>query len=380
MIAYNSERLSLVLLGKTNSGKSSFLNFISDQDVSIVSSEKGTTTDPIKKSMEIHDFGPVLFFDTAGFDDDTNLYEKRISKTKKAIEKANIIIYFLSLEDSYDDILNLENRYKNIIFIASKQDLDIGKKILEKFKKINPLPINLKNRNDREKFFDKIRSDFKIEDKTITKNLVKEKDLVLLVIPQDAEAPKFRLIKPQVMTIREIIDKNATAVSTNLENLENTLQTFNKKPDLVITDSQYFKEVYDILDKDIKLTSFSVLFSAFKGDIKYYVESVKKLEQGAKKILIAEACSHPPMQEDIGTVKIPKLLREKYKDIEIEFTRGEDFENIEKYDLIIQCGSCMFNRKYVMERVKKAKEKNIPMTNYGIVLAYLNGILDKIYK
>lgn len=380
MIAYNSERLSLVLLGKTNSGKSSFLNFISDQDVSIVSSEKGTTTDPIKKSMEIHDFGPVLFFDTAGFDDDTNLYEKRISKTKKAIEKANIIIYFLSLEDSYDDILNLKNRYKNIIFIASKQDLDIGKKILEKFKKINPLPINLKNRNDREKFFDKIRSDFKIEDKTITKNLVKEKDLVLLVIPQDAEAPKFRLIKPQVMTIREIIDKNATAVSTNLENLENTLQTFNKKPDLVITDSQYFKEVYDILDKDIKLTSFSVLFSAFKGDIKYYVESVKKLEQGAKKILIAEACSHPPMTEDIGTVKIPKLLREKYKDIEIEFTRGEDFENIEKYDLIIQCGACMFNRKYVMERVKKAKEKNIPMTNYGIVLAYLNGILDKIYK
>lgn len=380
MIAYNSERLSLVLLGKTNSGKSSFLNFISDQDVSIVSSEKGTTTDPIKKSMEIHDFGPVLFFDTAGFDDDTNLYEKRILKTKKAIEKANIIIYFLSLEDSYDDILNLENRYKNIIFIASKQDLDIGKKILEKFKKINPLPINLKNRNDREKFFDKIRSDFKIEDKTITKNLVKEKDLVLLVIPQDAEAPKFRLIKPQVMTIREIIDKNATAVSTNLENLENTLQTFNKKPDLVITDSQYFKEVYDILDKDIKLTSFSVLFSAFKGDIKYYVESVKKLEQGARKILIAEACSHPPMQEDIGTVKIPKLLREKYKDIEIEFTRGEDFENIEKYDLIIQCGACMFNRKYVMERVKKAKEKNIPMTNYGIVLAYLNGILDKIYK
>lgn len=380
MIAYNSERLSLVLLGKTNSGKSSFLNFISDQDVSIVSSEKGTTTDPIKKSMEIHDFGPVLFFDTAGFDDDTNLYEKRISKTKKAIEKANIIIYFLSLEDSYDDILNLENRYKNIIFIASKQDLDIGKKILEKFKKINPLPINLKNRNDRERFFDKIRSDFKIENKTITKNLVKEKDLVLLVIPQDAEAPKFRLIKPQVMTIREIIDKNATAVSTNLENLENTLQTFNKKPDLVITDSHYFKEVYDILDKDIKLTSFSVLFSAFKGDIKYYVESVKKLEQGAKKILIAEACSHPPMQEDIGTVKIPKLLREKYKDIEIEFTRGEDFENIEKYDLIIQCGACMFNRKYVMERVKKAKEKNIPMTNYGIVLAYLNGILDKIYK
>ena len=379
MIAYNSERISLVLLGKTNSGKSSFLNFITDQDVSIVSSQKGTTTDPIKKSMEIHDFGPVLFFDTAGFDDDTNLYEKRIEKTKKTIEKANLILYFLSMEDELDDIFKLKKEYKNIIFIASKQDLDIGEKIFEKFESINPLKINLKNKKDRDKFFDRIRSDFKIEDKTITKNLVKENDLVLLVIPQDAEAPKFRLIKPQVMTIREIIDKNATAVSTNLKNLKNTLNSFNKKPDLVITDSQYFKEVYNILDKDIKLTSFSVLFSAFKGDIDYYIESVKKLDEGARKILIAEACSHPPITEDIGRVKIPKLLKKNYDDIEIEFARGDDFENIEKYDLIIQCGACMFNEKYVKERIKLAKEKNIPMTNYGIVIAYLNGILEKIY-
>lgn len=380
MKAYNSERFSIVLLGKTNSGKSSFLNYISDQDVSIVSSQKGTTTDPIKKSMEIHDFGPVLFFDTAGFDDDTNLYEKRIEKTKKAIEKANLILYFLSMEDELDNILKLKKAYKNIIFIASKQDLDIGEEIFEKFESINPLKINLKNKKDRDKFFDKIRLDFKIEDKTITKNLVKENDLVLLVIPQDAEAPKFRLIKPQVMTIREIIDKNATAVSTNLKNLENTLNSFNKKPDLVITDSQYFKEVYNILDKDIKLTSFSVLFSAFKGDIDYYIESVKKLDEGARKILIAEACSHPPISEDIGRVKIPKLLKKNYDDIEIEFARGDDFENIEKYDLIIQCGACMFNEKYVKERIKLAKEKNIPMTNYGIVLAYLNGILEKIYR
>lgn len=379
MKAYNSERFSLVLLGKTNSGKSSFLNYISDQDVSIVSSQKGTTTDPIKKSMEIHDFGPVLFFDTAGFDDDTNLYEKRIEKTKKTIEKANLILYFLSMEDELDDIFKLKKEYKNIIFIASKQDLDIGEKIFEKFESINPLKINLKNKKDRDKFFDKIRSDFEIEDKTITKNLVKENDLVLLVIPQDAEAPKFRLIKPQVMTIREIIDKNATAVSTNLKNLENTLNSFNKKPDLVITDSQYFKEVYNILDKEIKLTSFSILFSAFKADIDYYIESVKKLDEGARKILIAEACSHPPISEDIGRVKIPKLLKKNYDDIEIEFARGDDFENIEKYDLIIQCGACMFNEKYVKERIKLAKEKNIPMTNYGIVLAYLNGILEKIY-
>ena len=378
MIAYNSERLSLALLGKTNSGKSSFLNFISDQDVSIVSSQKGTTTDPIKKSMEIHDFGPVLFFDTAGFDDNTNLYEKRIEKTKKAVEKSDILLYFLSIDDKIEEIYALKEKYKKIIFIASKQDLEIGNDLLEKFKDFSPLAINIKNNHDREKFFDKIKSTYKIEDNSITKSLVKENDLVLLVIPQDAEAPKYRLIKPQVMTIREIIDKNASAVSTNLKNLENTLNSFNKKPDLVITDSQYFKEVYNILDKDIRLTSFSVLFSAFKADINYYIESVKKLDQGAKKILIAEACSHPPISEDIGTVKIPKLLKKRYKDIEIDFQRGEDFENIGKYDLIIQCGACMFNKKYVMERIKQAKEKNIPMTNYGIVIAYLNGILDKI--
>lgn len=378
MIAYNSERLSLALLGKTNSGKSSFLNFISDQDVSIVSNQKGTTTDPIKKSMEIHDFGPVLFFDTAGFDDNTNLYEKRIEKTKKAIERADILLYFLSIDDKIEEIYALKEKYDKIIFIATKQDLEIGNDLLEKFKAFSPLAINIKNNNDREKFFDKIKSTYKIEDNSITKSLVKENDLVLLVIPQDAEAPKYRLIKPQVMTIREIIDKNASAVSTNLKNLENTLNSFNKKPDLVITDSQYFKEVYNILDKDIRLTSFSVLFSAFKADINYYIESVKKLDQGAKKILIAEACSHPPISEDIGTVKIPKLLKKRYKDIEIDFQRGEDFENIEKYDLIIQCGACMFNKKYVMERIKQAKEKNIPMTNYGIVIAYLNGILDKI--
>ena len=378
MIAYNSERVSLALLGKTNSGKSSFLNFISDQDVSIVSSQKGTTTDPIKKSMEIHDFGPVLFFDTAGFDDDTNLYEKRIEKTKKVIEKADILLYFLSIDDEIKEIYALKEKYDKIIFIATKQDLEIGNDLLEKFKDFSPLAINIKNNHDREKFFDKIKSTYKIEDNSITKSLVKENDLVLLVIPQDAEAPKYRLIKPQVMTIREIIDKNAIAVSTNLKNLENTLNSFNKKPDLVITDSQYFKEVYNILDKGIRLTSFSVLFSAFKADINYYIESVKKLDHGAKNILIAEACSHPPISEDIGTVKIPKLLKKRYKDIEIDFQRGEDFENIEKYDLIIQCGACMFNKKYVMERIKQAKEKNIPMTNYGIVIAYLNGILDKV--
>lgn len=377
MIQYNSERLAIALVGKTNSGKSSFLNFITDEDVSIVSNKEGTTTDPIKKSMEVHDFGPVLFFDTGGFDDGTSLYEKRLDKTKKVIEKSSIIFYFLSLDDKIEKLKKLKKDHENLIFIASKQDIDLGKKLNDKFKDLDPLKINIKNLDQRELIFNLLKDKFSIEDNSITKSLAKAKDLVLLVIPQDSEAPKFRLIKPQVMTIRELIDKNASVVCTNLVNLENTLSLFTKKPDLVITDSQYFRQVYEILDKDIKLTSFSVLFSAFKGDIRYYMDSVKELKDGAK-ILIAEACSHPPMEEDIGRVKIPKLLKSKYKDIEIDFKRGDDFENLEKYDLIIQCGACMFNKKYVKERIKKAKEKNIPMTNYGIVIAYLNGILEKI--
>lgn len=377
MIQYNSERLAIALVGKTNSGKSSFLNFITDEDVSIVSNKKGTTTDPIKKSMEVHDFGPVLFFDTGGFDDNTSLYEKRLDKTNRAIEKSSIIFYFLSLDDKVEKLKELKKDHENLVFISSKQDIDLGKKLNDKFKDLAPLKINIKKIGQRELIFDLLRNKFSIEDNSITKSLTKAKDLVLLVIPQDSEAPKFRLIKPQVMTIRELIDKNASVVCTNLVSLENTLSLFSKKPDLVITDSQYFKEVYEILDKDIKLTSFSVLFSAFKGDINYYIDSVKNLKNGAK-ILIAEACSHPPMEEDIGRVKIPKLLKSKYKDIKIDFKRGDDFEDLEKYDLIIQCGACMFNKKYVKERIKKAKDKNIPMTNYGIVIAYLNGILEKI--
>lgn len=378
MKQYNSERLTIALIGKTNSGKSSFLNFITGEDVSIVSQNSGTTTDPIKKSMEIHNLGPVIFFDTAGFDDGTDLYEERLKKTEKVLEKADIVVYFLACKDKLDELKYYKKKFDKVIFIASKQDIKEGSKLLEKFKLLDPLAINIENKDSREKFFDKLRMLYKFEETTITKSLVKEKNLILLVIPQDIEAPKFRLIKPQVMIIREIIDKNASVVCTNLINLENTLALFNKKPDLVITDSQYFKEVYNILDKDIKLTSFSVLFSAFKADINYYIESVKKLDQGAKNILIAEACSHPPIKEDIGTVKIPNLLRKRYKDINIDFSRGDNFENIEKYDLIIQCGACMFNKKYVEERIKKAKKIGVAMTNYGIVIAYLNGILDKI--
>lgn len=374
----NGERVHIAIFGNTNSGKSTLLNYITGQETAIVSATHGTTTDPINKPMEIHGLGPVLFIDTAGINDQTDLSDKRISKSVSVLEKADLFLYVLSLEDDLSFVEKLKAKNKPIIFIAPKQDLEIGKQIADKFKDLNPLAINVET-DDRYKIFDKIKEIIGDEGPlTLTGRLVKKGDTVVLVMPQDEAAPKDRLIKPQVMTIRELIDKDAVCISTSLENLSNTLSVLKNPPDLIITDSKVFKDVYKQKPEASKLTSFSVLMSGFKGDVEYFRESVKVLDKKIENVLIAEVCTHPPIDEDIGTVKIPKMLRKKYPDINIDFARGEDFHNIEKYDLIIECGSCMFNRASVMNRVKQCKEKNIPMTNYGMTIAYLQGILDKI--
>lgn len=378
MKTQNSERVHIGIFGQTNSGKSTLFNYMTGTDTAIVSSIRGTTTDPIRKAMELTDFGPVLFIDTAGVNDGTALGEKRIAKTKQVIDKCDVFIYCLSLGDDRKILTLLETTRKPIIYIAGKQDLDEGLEIFENYKDLNPLKIDIKLKDDRLKIFDKIKKLYQKEDLSLTKSLVKEGDVVVLVMPQDRAAPKGRLIKPQVMTIRELIDKNATAISTNLENLPSSLARLKDKPDLVICDSQVFKETSQIIDQGTRLTSFSVLFSAFKGDINYFVESVKRLDYPLKRVLISEACTHPPIDEDIGTVKIPKMLKNKYPDLEIEFNRGDDPIDYDRYDLIINCGSCMFNRATMLSKVEKAKEKNIPMTNYGITIAYLKGILDMV--
>lgn len=374
----NGERVHIAIFGNTNSGKSTLLNYITGQETAIVSATHGTTTDPINKPMEIHGLGPVLFIDTAGINDQTDLSDKRVAKSVGVLEKADLFLYVLSLEDDLSFVEKLKEKNKPIIFIAPKQDLELGKEIAEKFKNLNPIRINI-NTDDRYKLFNEIKKVSNDDGPlTLTGRLVKEGDTVVLVMPQDEAAPKDRLIKPQVMTIRELIDKNAVCISTSLENLSNTLSVLKNPPDLIITDSKVFKDVYEQKPAASKLTSFSVLMSGFKGDVDYFRESVKVLDNKVENILIAEVCTHPPIDEDIGTVKIPKMLRKKYPDINIDFARGEDFHDIEKYDLIIECGSCMFNRASVMNRVKQCKEKNIPMTNYGMTIAYLQGILDKI--
>lgn len=374
----NGERVHIAIFGNTNSGKSTLLNYITGQETAIVSATHGTTTDPINKPMEIHGLGPVLFIDTAGINDQTDLSDKRVAKSVGVLEKTDLFLYVLSLEDDLSFVEKLKAKNKPIIFIAPKQDLEIGKQVADKFKDLNPLAINVET-DDRYKLFDKIKEIIGDEGPlTLTGRLVKKGDTVVLVMPQDEAAPKDRLIKPQVMTIRELIDKDAVCISTSLENLSNTLSVLKNPPDLIITDSKVFKDVYQQKPEASKLTSFSVLMSGFKGDVDYFKESVKVLDKKIENVLIAEICTHPPIDEDIGTVKIPKMLRKKYPDINIDFARGEDFHDIEKYDLIIECGSCMFNRASVMNRVKQCKEKNIPMTNYGMTIAYLQGILDKI--
>ncbi len=378
----NGERVHIAIFGNTNSGKSTLLNYLSGQDTAIVSDNHGTTTDPINKAMEIHGLGPVVFIDTAGINDRTNLSNKRMAKSIGVLDKADIFLYVLSLDDDLSFVRKLKAKNKPIVYIAPKQDIDEGIEILEKFKDLDPIAINNKT-DDRYRLFERLKELYEKDRSqtskpSITGKLVKASDTVLLVMPQDKAAPKDRLIKPQVMTIRELIDKDATCISTSLENFENSLEKLKNPPDLIITDSKVFAEVYKLKPEGSRLTSFSVLMSAFKGDSDYFIESVKVLDKKIDNILIAEVCTHPPIEEDIGTVKIPKMLRAKYPDINIDFARGEDFSDIEKYDLIIECGSCMFNRASVMSRVKKCKEKGIPMTNYGITIAYLKGILEKI--
>lgn len=370
-----SERVYIGIFGKTNSGKSTLLNYLTGQDTAIVSPIEGTTTDPIRKAMEITDFGPVVFIDTAGTADETQLGKERYEKTLAEIDKVDVFLYVLSSGDDLEIIPKFKD--KPVIYMAMKVDTGEGSQILKDFAGKNPIGVDLSSTKSRDEIFSKIKALYKKEDLTITKNLVKKGDMVVLVMPQDAAAPKDRLIKPQVMTIREIIDKGASAICTDLSNFETTIKSLNKI-DLIITDSQAFKEVYEKKPSDVKLTSFSVLFSAFKGDLEYFVESAQVLDGDIKNILIAEACTHPPVDEDIGSVKIPKLIKKTHPVINIDFARGNDPIAYEKYDLIIACGSCMFNRTHVLSRVEKAKEAGTPMTNYGIAIAKLNGILEKI--
>ena len=383
-----ANRLHIALFGRRNSGKSSLINALTGQDTALVSDIPGTTTDPVSKAMELHGIGPCVIIDTPGFDDEGTLGEMRIERTLKAIERTDIALLLCEENNLQEEAAWMQQlKAKNIpvILILNKADIrkDISSLIEETLGE-KPLLVSAKEKRGMEDIrlaiLEKLPQDF--EQPSITGDLVSENDLVLLVMPQDIQAPKGRLILPQVQTMRELLDKKCLVMSCTTDKLPQTLQALARPPKLIITDSQVFKTVYEQKPAESLLTSFSVLMAGYKGDIRQFVEGASAIDRLTEhsRVLIAEACAHAPMTEDIGRVKIPRLLRKKIGEgLQIDMVSGSDFpKDLSGYDLIIHCGACMFNRKHVMNRLESAFTQQIPMTNYGITLAYLMGILNKI--
>lgn len=387
-----ANRLHIGIFGKRNSGKSSLINAITGHETAIVSDYAGTTADPVYKSMEINPIGPCVLIDTAGFDDEGEIGELRIEKTKEAAKKTDIALIIFDK----DEVTTIEKEWLEefkkekipVIPILNKSDLIKDTKAardnLEKIINMKPIVVSSLNKEGIKEIYEAIMRNLPedYDAKTITGGIVNDGDTVLLVMPQDIQAPKGRLILPQVQTIRELLDKKCSVMCSTVDKLDEALKALSSPPHVIITDSQVFRTVYDKKPKTSKLTSFSVLFAGFKGDINYFAESAAAIESLTENstVLIAEACTHAPLTEDIGREKIPALLRKKVgQGLKIHMVSGTDFpEDLKKYDLIIHCGACMFNGKYVLSRVEKAQEQNVPMSNYGVVIAYLSGILDKI--
>lgn len=386
-----SERFHIGLFGKRNSGKSSLINALTGQEVAVVSPISGTTTDPVYKAMELPGIGPCVFIDTAGFDDEGALGELRVKKTMQVIERTDIAL-MVCTDESIDEELFWSERLKEkqipVIWIINKSDsLHQGEMLLRCLEKKCgqvPLLVSASTRKGMEDIRRAISN--KLPDETMSQGivgkLVHENDTVMLVMPQDKQAPKGRLILPQVQTIRELLDRKCLVLSCTTEQIEPMLQILKSPPKLIITDSQVFHAVYEKKPEGSKLTSFSVLFAQYKGDIDYYIEGANAISNLTEdsRVLIAEACTHAPLTEDIGRVKIPAMLRKRIgTGLTIDFVSGTDFpEDLHAYQLIIHCGACMFNRKYVLNRISAARSQSIPMTNYGVAIAYLTGILDKI--
>ena len=396
----NANRLHIGIFGRTNSGKSTLINIMTGQDVSIVSDVPGTTTDPVYKAMEINPLGPCVIIDTAGVEDYSVLGQRRMEKTQLAMEKADVavIVFPSNHTGGYAQEYELVDyfRKKNIRMLMVINSFGESEPRLERLKtdlklqskgaRLEIVVLDCGKPSDKEQ--DNIRmalarlmpEDYDAD--FITGDLVKEQDVVLLVMPQDIQAPKRRLILPQVQTIRELLDRKCTVVCTTTDKMEYALANLRKVPELIITDSQAFKFVFEHKPTESRLTSFSVLFAAYKGDLAYYIEGAKAIDRLTEKsrVLIAECCTHAPLTEDIGRVKIPRQLRKRFGEaMKIDMVSGTDFpEDLSGYDLIIQCGGCMFNRQYVLSRIQRAKDQAVPMTNYGVTIAYLTGILDKI--
>ena len=385
-------RLHIGLFGRRNAGKSSLINALTGQSVATVSAVPGTTTDPGYKAMELHGVGPVVFIDTAGFDDEGELGQLRVEKTEQAARETDIALLLFSGLDMAEELkwLAIFRQQKTpVILVVSCTDEreaagEALTKAVEEATGVCPLQVSAVKKQGleelRQELIRVLPEDY--EQPSITGDLCQAGDLVLLVMPQDIQAPKGRLILPQVQTLRELLDKGCQALCCTTDRLQETLARLKEPPQLIITDSQAFKEVYPLKPAGTLLTSFSVLFAAFKGDMDYFLAGAEKLLHlpESARILIAEACTHKPLQEDIGRVKLPRLLRKKIgANLQMDIVSGKDFpEDLSGYDIIIHCGACMFNRKLVLSRVRACRKQGVPMTNYGLAIAALLGILSRV--
>lgn len=391
MKTLKSMRLHIGIFGKTNAGKSSFLNRITNQEVSIVSEIEGTTTDVVEKSMELLPIGPVNFLDSAGINDKSALSAERIEKTMKIINRTDvgvIVCDYNGIDDYEKELIEKFNEL-NIpyIVVVNKTDIqEANDNILNQIKKYNDNILITSAKTDNDIIFKfkkailKILPDDYINTPQIVGDIVKEKSIVILVIPIDKEAPKGRIILPQVQTLRDLLDSNCLTLVVKDTELEQALNSLKEPPALVVTDSQAFKKVSEIVPQNIPLTSFSILFARLKGDLNAFIQGAKAIDnlQDGDKVLILESCTHHAIDDDIGRVKIPNLLKKKTgKNLIIENISGHDFPDITGYKLIIHCGACMTNRKEVLSRILLSNKAGVPISNYGIVISYCLGILDR---
>ena len=384
-----SERVHIALLGRTNAGKSAMLNCLAKQDVAIVSNTPGTTTDPVQKPMELTGMGAVVIIDTPGLDDDTTLGKERMARTSKMLDRTDIAVVLFTDEGIDTELRIMEEcRTREIPVVVALNQVDrindrealIAR--IEEATKHRVIATSTTTGEGIEALREAIVGTRPAEERLITEGFCKAGDRVLLVMPQDKSAPKGRLIQPQVQTIRELLDRGCTPICCTPDRMADALAALVTPPELIITDSQAFNEVYQLKPEASTLTSFSILFARYKGDIALFTEGVKALKSitEASRILIAEACSHTPQNEDIGRVKLPRLLRKRFGEgLTIDIVGGTDYpEDLTPYDLVIHCGACMFNRKHVLSRVERARQQGVAITNYGVILAALTGILDRV--
>ncbi len=387
-----SNRYHIAIFGRRNAGKSSLVNCIAGQDVSIVSDVAGTTTDTVWKNIELPGVGAAVIADTAGFDDAGELGSMRVDAARKVLGQADVAILLLG---EYDGDAALEKQWlaqineqqMPVIVVAGKCDNDGSAERIIAWQKAlgcDVIPFSAVTGEGREALLERIARQYIQDDNLddITYSLVKTGDVVVLVMPQDASAPKGRIIQPQVQTLRNLLDKHCIPLCCAPEELPQLLQSLVAAPQLIITDSQVFAQVEKMTPPGTRLTSFSVLMARHKGDIDAFRNGARALLalQPAARVLIAEACSHIPQNEDIGRVKLPRLLRKKLGEgLKIDVVGGNDFpEDLTGYDIVIHCGACMFNRRTVLSRVRRAKAQGVPITNYGIAIAALSGILDRV--